>query len=1083
MAQLFHFHPLAQSKRPAVMIAEPEPPSRTPASRPARFLWYGIALGFLLVVALVELARAGNPAYVAGVSYFNPGVAGQPITWAGGTISYYTDQGNLSPILRGPDADAFVADALARWTGISTAALSATRAGQLAEDVNGSNVILNADWTNTMPADIQPTAIGTPLGIVYDADGTVTDALLGTGTSSDCSNSSAFGGPDGFATDGHITHALIVLNGLCAQTSTQLPDLKYHLVRVIGRVVGLGWSQLNLNVNTGAPLPTADDLAGFPVMHPFDSWGCVPISVCYPNADQPRVDDRAALSRLYPVTGANVGSFPGKQVLAASTARIHGSVRFTDAYGNPAQMMQGVNVVARWIDSGSGQGSSVYAASSVSGFLFCGNAGNPITGYSDALGQPLNRYGSADPALEGFFDLAGLPIPNGASAQYQLSVEALDPTWSQPVGPYSPGPVQPSGHATPIVVTVSAGDDVSQDVLMQGSSAPPDTVAPHSFEAPAALPHGGEWMGSLSPYGDTDYFRFDAKAARTMAIEVTTLDELGQPTAQKAQPLIGMWALSDSAGTAPGAFTPMAFLGATTGQTRLNAQLAAAGTFRIGIADTRGDGRPDYRYRGRVLYGDTVEPDRIGVRGNVPLEIDGLGFRRGMTVSVGNTDTSLLAVSQTDVLVAAPSLIDGTQSITLTDPETGASVSLQNALTVGAGPNDLIRLTQGGNTPTPVGGEGADPIRVTVATADGSTPVGGATVQWTATNGATLTVCGGAASCSVTTDEQGKTESRVDVGAPGTATVTATLAPASYSPAKFVQTVISGTSSANDISMFSPKSWVLKGTTVDVAVTARLLANGTPVRGQTINFQLALGSGTLTPASMVTDVNGFAESTLHIASMSGDVQGTACLAPANNPCQSFYAMMVTPAALRLESVSGSLQAIPVGQSFQPIWVRVTDSASPPNPVIGAPVLFQSTAFLPDGEEASESDGESSSTHNAMKVLLGSSQRTVTSDASGLVNMFPTAGVSRPAELDIVATAGANAQLQFQFEVLPPLIPAETGASTGTARTPTGTATRRNVVVPAIRMAPPSIATGAQRSRAGVPASHGATSSSTDRPSR
>ena len=67
-------------------------------------------------------------------------------------------------------------------------------------------------------------------------------------------------------------------------------------------------------------------------------------------------------------------------------------------------------------------------ASSVSGFLFTGNAGNPITGLHDPLGNPYSEFGSNDQTLEGFFDLGGLPIPNGAStAQYQLSVEALDP--------------------------------------------------------------------------------------------------------------------------------------------------------------------------------------------------------------------------------------------------------------------------------------------------------------------------------------------------------------------------------------------------------------------------------------------------------------------------------------------------------------------------------------------------------------------------------------------------------------------------------------------------------------------------------
>ena len=69
------------------------------------------------------------------------------------------------------------------------------------------------------------------------------------------------------------------------------------------------------------------------------------------------------------------------------------------------------------------------------------------------------------PSVEGFFDLAGLEIPNGASsAQYQLRVEALDPLWSQPVGPYGPWQVQPSGTFQPLIVTVSKGGDLQQDI-------------------------------------------------------------------------------------------------------------------------------------------------------------------------------------------------------------------------------------------------------------------------------------------------------------------------------------------------------------------------------------------------------------------------------------------------------------------------------------------------------------------------------------------------------------------------------------------------------------------------------------------
>jgi hypothetical protein len=123
---------------------------------------------------------------------------------------------------------------------------------------------------------------------------------------------------------------------------------------------------MNLNVITGIPPPTADDYAGFPVMHYLDTPSCVPITACYANPYQLAADDVAALSRLYPAP------------VVSTTAKIHGSVYFADRFGNIAQPMQGVNVVTRWIDPSTNQPSDTYGASSVSGFLFTANAGNPI---------------------------------------------------------------------------------------------------------------------------------------------------------------------------------------------------------------------------------------------------------------------------------------------------------------------------------------------------------------------------------------------------------------------------------------------------------------------------------------------------------------------------------------------------------------------------------------------------------------------------------------------------------------------------------------------------------------------------------
>jgi hypothetical protein len=335
-----------------------------------------------MIVLLNYPLHAGGPEFVAGASFFDPTIKGVPVTWPQGVISYFTDQGDLSPVLRGTNADSFVATAFGMWNSVPTAAILMAQTGHLAEDVNGA-IFTTINGTITGPADITPSATSTPIGIVYDEDGSVTDALLGIGASNSayCAANSAFGGVDNFDVNAQFLHALIILNGNCAQNPSQLPDLQYHLVRVIGRVLGLDWSQVNLNVITRNPPSTAADYAGFPVMHDADPISCVPVSICYSNHGtvnpaQPKMDDQAALSRLYPVTPQNLANFPGKQIFSQSTARVYGSVFFADAAGPPAQPMQGVNVVARWIDPATRSPSRSVVASSISGFLFSGNAGH-----------------------------------------------------------------------------------------------------------------------------------------------------------------------------------------------------------------------------------------------------------------------------------------------------------------------------------------------------------------------------------------------------------------------------------------------------------------------------------------------------------------------------------------------------------------------------------------------------------------------------------------------------------------------------------------------------------------------------------
>src|ERR1700719_1926279 len=183
------------------------------------------------------------------------------------------------------------------------------------------------------------------------------------------------------------------------------------------------------------------------------------------------------------------------------------------------------------------------------------------------------------------------------------------------------------------MVTVSAGGDLEQDIAMSGSAEPVAAwAATETWTAPALVPSPGDWVGSLSGYGDVAYFLIAAQSNRTLSVAVTALGGNDIPSESEMQPVVGIWTLGDPLGTAPPTFTTAPFNSATFAMSRLDAQVLGTNSFIIGIADLRGDGRPDYHYHAHVLYGDSAIPPRLPVTGGATT-LQGTGFAPGLAVT------------------------------------------------------------------------------------------------------------------------------------------------------------------------------------------------------------------------------------------------------------------------------------------------------------------------------------------------------------------------------------------------------------------------------------------------------------------
>ena len=263
-------------------------------------------------------------------------------------------------------------------------------------------------FINNCNPPVAPAPTNTQNVVVYDADGSITNAILGAGQNTMVIG---FAGAVCISTapSNRLTRGRAVLNGRFIDGLPLPPDLpsdKYQEVFVheFGHLIGLDHSQINMEIFKGQN--DTDTLCGIPLMFPvlFRNVGSRTALGCLPLA----ADDEAWVSSLYPDAS-----------FAATFGRIEGNVVFSDGQ----TPVQGTNLIARLQDDPVTTGvneSRRFAYSSTSGFLFTGNPGQSATASylpctpsndPDCTGGFFGNntaggtFGSRDSALIGFYQI------------------------------------------------------------------------------------------------------------------------------------------------------------------------------------------------------------------------------------------------------------------------------------------------------------------------------------------------------------------------------------------------------------------------------------------------------------------------------------------------------------------------------------------------------------------------------------------------------------------------------------------------------------------------------------------------------
>jgi hypothetical protein len=467
-------------------------------------------------------------------------------------------------------------------------------------------------------------------------------------------------------------------------------------------------------------------------------------------------------------------------------------------------------------------------------------------------------------------------------------------------------------------------------------------------------------------------------------------------------PSIGAWDAFDAVGaTAVGAAAGLN--GNAAGETWLRVSARGADVVRIGIADLRGDGRPDYAYNGWLLYADTVSPQRLTAAGG-PIVIEGMGFHMSDTVLVGGQPATVVSVSPNEITAIAPAAaagVTGSVDVEVDDlPVYYAAAIISGGVSYDSGTGDGLSLVTAPLNTVPIG----VPLEFSVlALGPGLSPAGGVTVIYTVSGGTATLGCG-QKTCAVTATGDGRASMSVTAVNGSLAIVIASLTNGASVQAQF-----QGGASPS-LSALTPRLSLAAGATITWTVQALALSNGAPMAGQSVAWQSVAGMQAQAPGAAVSNAGGVATQQLTVGPLAeGQLQTMNACVNGTSQCVLFSALGSRPEYAVVEPVSGAAQSLPVSGTAAQITLRVVDMDGNPM-AAGVVSLYQALyAWAPPCPPHGRC---------AQAELLASQTATEVSALDGTVTFTPASLPGVATDLVGLAVTGNSSSLGVLVEQHP-----------------------------------------------------------------